>query len=42
LSTSRTREICGYGDGIVRSEAWKICGSPDGNPGYVATPQKGI
>ena len=36
------REICGYGDGIVRSEEWKICGEPEGNPGYAATRQTGI
>ncbi|MEW6354711.1 MAG: hypothetical protein AB1696_00155 [Planctomycetota bacterium] len=29
-----TREICGYGDGVVRSEEWRICGGPDGNAGY--------
>ena len=37
-----TREICGYGDGVVRSEEWKICSEPTGNPGYAATRQKGI
>ena len=37
-----TRDICGYGDGIVRSEEWKICGEPEGNPGYAATRQTGI
>ena len=37
-----TRDICGYGDGIVRSEEWKICGEPTGNPGYAATRQTGI
>ncbi|MCX7826503.1 MAG: hypothetical protein N2689_13230 [Verrucomicrobiae bacterium] len=37
-----TREICAYGDGIERSEEWRICGGPDGNPGYAATRQTGI
>ncbi len=37
-----TREICGYGDGIVTSEEWRICGSPDGNPGYAKTRETGI
>lgn len=37
-----TRDICGYGDGIVRSEEWKICSEPTGNPGYAATCQTGI
>ena len=29
-----TREICGYGTGEVNSREWRICGSPEGNPGY--------
>jgi hypothetical protein len=37
-----TKLICGYGDGVVRSEEWKICGSPDGNPGYELTRKTGI
>ncbi len=37
-----TRDICAYGDGIVRSEEWRICGSPDGTPGYERTRQTGI
>lgn len=37
-----TRDICAYGDGIERSEEWKICSGPDGNPGYVATRKTGI
>ncbi|NOZ21326.1 MAG: hypothetical protein GXP25_09585, partial [Planctomycetes bacterium] len=37
-----TREICGYGDGVVRSEEWKICGGPDGNPGYAKAREMGI
>jgi len=37
-----TRDICTYGDGIVRSEEWRICGTPDGAPGYVATRRTGV
>jgi hypothetical protein len=37
-----TRDICAYGDGIVRSEEWRICSSPDGNPGYTATRRIGV
>ncbi len=37
-----TRDVCAFGDGIVRSEEWQICGGPDGNPGYVATRRTGI
>ncbi len=32
-----TREVCGYGDGIVTSPQWSICGGPEGNPGYEKT-----
>lgn len=42
-SISSTRDVCGYGDGVVRSEEWRICGEgPDGNPGYKLTRQTGI
>jgi hypothetical protein len=37
-----TREICGFGDGIVRSEEWKICSDPNGNPGYARTRITGV
>lgn len=37
-----TRDICAYGDGVVQSEEWKICGGPDGNPGYATTRRTGI
>jgi len=37
-----TREICGFGDGIVRSEEWKICSDPQGNPGYARTRITGV
>jgi len=31
---SSTRDICGYGDGEVRSPEWRICGDPEGNETY--------
>jgi hypothetical protein len=37
-----TRDICAYGDGIVRSNEWLICSSPDGNPGYAKARLAGI
>ena len=37
-----TRLICAYGDGIVRSNEWLICSSPDGNPGYEKARLTGI
>jgi hypothetical protein len=37
-----TRDICGYGDGVVTSEEWRICGEPDGRPGYAKTRETGI
>ena len=37
-----TRDVCGYGDGIVTSDEWKICGSPEGNPGYTQTRITGV
>jgi hypothetical protein len=37
-----TRDICAYGDGIVRSNEWLICSSPDGNPGYAKARLTGI
>jgi hypothetical protein len=37
-----TREICGYGDGIVRSEEWRVCGDPQGSLGYEATRKRGL
>jgi len=37
-----TREICGYGDGVVRSEEWRICGGPEGDSGYEATRRAGL
>ena len=37
-----TKDICGYGDGVVRSHEWRICGGPEGNPGYALTRKTGI
>ena len=37
-----TRDVCGYGDGIVRSEEWRICGGPEGNEGYAKARERGI
>lgn len=37
-----TRDICAYGDGIVRSNEWLICSSPEGNPGYAKARLTGI
>jgi hypothetical protein len=37
-----TRDICGFGDGIVRSEEWRICSDPQGNPGYANTRRNGV
>jgi hypothetical protein len=37
-----TRDVCGYGDGVVTSEEWRICGGANGNPGYELTRRTGI
>ncbi len=37
-----TKVICGYGDGVVRSEEWRICGGAEGNPGYELTRKTGV
>lgn len=37
-----TRDVCGYGDGVVTSEEWRICGGPEGNPEYEATIRSGV
>jgi hypothetical protein len=29
-----TRDVCGYGDGVVTGQEWQICGGPEGNAGY--------
>lgn len=37
-----TTEICGYGDGEVTSEEWRICSGPEGNPGYRRSRDTGL
>ena len=37
-----TREICGFGDGVVRSPEWTICGGPEGSPGYAKAREMNI
>ena len=37
-----TRDICGYGTGVVTAREWAICGDPDGAPRYELTRQSGI
>jgi hypothetical protein len=37
-----TRDVCAYGDGVVTSQEWRICGDADGQPGYELTRQTGI
>lgn len=37
-----TRDVCGYGDGVVTSEEWRICGGPEGCAGYEATRKTGL
>ncbi len=37
-----TKDVCGYGDGIVRSNEWEICGNHEGNPGYARTRITGV
>ena len=37
-----TKDICGYGDGIVTAHEWSICGTPEGNEAYSHTREKGI
>ena len=39
---SSTREVCGYGTGVVTSNEWSICGGPEGCPGYVKTRERGF
>jgi hypothetical protein len=37
-----TRDVCAYGDGIVRSNEWSICGGPEGNPAYEVSRARGM
>ena len=34
--------VDGYGNGVVTSEEWRICGGAKGNPGYELTRQAGV
>ena len=29
-----TKEICGYRTGVTTAPQWRVCGGPDGDPGY--------
>lgn len=37
-----TTEICGFGEGVVTGEEWRICGGPSGNRGYARTRVTGV
>ncbi|MFO8079952.1 MAG: hypothetical protein R6V07_06545 [Armatimonadota bacterium] len=37
-----TTEICGFGDGEVTAEQWRVCGGPDGHAGYARTRETGV
>jgi hypothetical protein len=37
-----TKDVCGYGDGVVTSHEWSICGGTDGNKAYRRTIDKWI
>jgi hypothetical protein len=37
-----TTEICGFGDGIMRSQEWTVCGGPEGNKGYEKARKIGV
>ena len=37
-----TRDICAYGDGVVRSHEWEICGSSEGREGYAKGREAGL
>ncbi len=37
-----TKDICAYGDGVVRSTEWSICGDPNGSPGYARSRERGM
>ncbi|MFW6156679.1 MAG: hypothetical protein ACOC7J_05120 [Armatimonadota bacterium] len=37
-----TTDICGYGDGEVTAEEWRVCGGPSGNAGYARTRETGV
>ena len=37
-----TRDICGYGSGVVTAQEWTLCGGPDGDPGYAKAREAGL
>lgn len=37
-----TSEICGNGDGVVRSREWSVCGGPTGNDSFKRARQAGL
>ncbi|MGI5820380.1 MAG: hypothetical protein ACOX9R_20010 [Armatimonadota bacterium] len=37
-----TTEICGFSDGVVTSNEWRVCGGPEGNAGYERTRESGV
>ena len=37
-----TTAVCGFGDGVVRSHEWRVCGGPEGNAGYALTRKTGV
>ncbi len=37
-----TTDICGYGDDVVTSHEWSICGGPGGNSGYLHARESGL
>ena len=37
-----TRDVCGYGDGVLTSHEWAICSDGDGNAGYAKTRKTGV
>lgn len=37
-----TRQVCGYGDGIVRGPEWTVCGGPEGAQSYTAGRAAGL
>ena len=37
-----TTEICGNGNGVETAPEWRVCGGPDGDPGYVKARQDGL
>ena len=37
-----TKEVCAYGDGVLTSNEWRICGGREGSEAYKRTVEKGI